>query len=157
MVCGLVFSSCGAFVTACAPTNTTTKPVEVIVADACVHHASSDSAAPPRPCGATPTNNSDPDCAGPNHWATNMAFVDLKNAKLVTNDQIDFTKTKAVLIASQQIGPDLWHQVHLVSYQRKDGSTVQAITVSDASREECSLSDVQVFVVSERLPLTRGR
>jgi len=33
----------------------------------------------------------------------------------------------------------------------RSGRTIEVITVSDASHEECSLGDVAVFVVSQRL------
>ena len=93
----------------------------------------------------------DPDCSGPNHWPAAMVFGAMKNAKIVTNDQIDFSRTRATRIASEKIGPDLWRQVHLVRYFRWDGSVLEAIAVSDSSQEECSMGDVQTFVISEKL------
>jgi hypothetical protein len=93
----------------------------------------------------------DPDCGGPNHWPAAMVFVAMKNAKIVTNDQIDFSRTRVTRIASEQIGPDLWRQVHLVQYFRRDGSALEAIAVSDSSQDECSMGDVKTFVISTKL------
>ncbi|MDD2720598.1 MAG: hypothetical protein PHH47_04745 [Gallionella sp.] len=92
-----------------------------------------------------------PDCAGVEHWATSMAFVYLKNQKITNNDALDFTKTKTVRLASERIGKDLYRQVHHVTFTEKSGRTIEAITVNDASSEECSMSSVQVFVVSMQL------
>ena len=92
-----------------------------------------------------------PDCAGVGRWAASMAYVHLKNAGLVSPETVDFKKTTSVRFASQQIGKDLFHQVHLVTFTKKDGGVVQVITVNDASNDECSMSDVVVFVVSKKL------
>ena len=99
----------------------------------------------------------DPDCGGPNHWPAAMVFVAMKNAKIVTNDQIDFSRTRVTRIASEKIGPDLWRQVHLVQYFRRDGSALEAIAVSDSSQEECSMGEVQTFVISEKLLPSGGK
>ena len=87
----------------------------------------------------------DPDCAGPDRWAASMTFVQLKNAGVLTNEQVDLSKTTSVQIASQKIGRDLYRQVFKVTYVRKDGAVVQSIAVSDASKEECSMSGVTVY------------
>jgi hypothetical protein len=92
-----------------------------------------------------------PNCSGTGNWPASMAFVAMKNAKLVTNDQIDFSRTKVRRLTSEQVKKGLWRQVHLVQYYRKDGTVLEAITVSDASLDECSMGDVQTFVVSEKL------
>ncbi len=55
------------------------------------------------------------DCSGVNHWASSMAFVELKNNGLTTNDKLDFNKTTSVRISSEKIAEDLYKQVHLVT------------------------------------------
>ena len=90
-------------------------------------------------------------CTGVDSWATNMAFVHLKNAGLTDNDRLDFTKTKVVRLASEKIGKDLYRQLHLVTFTQKTGEIIEVITSNDASHEECSMSGVQVFVISKRL------
>ena len=93
----------------------------------------------------------DPDCSGTNRWPTNMAFVHLKNAGITDNSKLDFTKTKTIRLASEKIGKDLYRQVHIVTFTEKSGKTIEVITVNNASEEECSMSDVEVFVVSHHL------
>ena len=94
-----------------------------------------------------------PDCSG--SWPTNMAFVHLKNAGLADNYSIDFSKTKTVRLASEKVGKDLWHQVYHVTFTKKSGDAIDAIAVHDASHEECSMTGVEVFVVSKHLPEAR--
>lgn len=93
----------------------------------------------------------DPDCAGVERWATKMAFVQLKNSGITDNSKLDFTKTKTVRFASEKIGEDLYRQIHHVTFTEKSGKTIEVITVNDASNEECSMSDVDVFVVAKHL------
>jgi hypothetical protein len=90
-----------------------------------------------------------PDCSG--GWPTNMAFVHLKNAGLTDNGSIDFSKSKTVRIASEEVGKDLWHQVYHVTFTKRAGDVIDTIDVHDASIAECSMSGVEVFVVSKHL------
>ncbi len=99
----------------------------------------------------------DPDCTGVDRWPTNMAFVHLKNAGLTDNYKIDFTKTKTIKLASEKIGKNLYRQIHYVTFTEKSGNTIEVITINDASDEECSMSDVEVFVVAKHLGGKRGR
>ena len=95
-----------------------------------------------------------PDCSG--GWPTNMTFVHMKNAGLVDNSSIDFSKTKTVRLASQKVGKDLWHQVYDVTYTKKSGEAIEAIAVHDASAEECSMTGVDVYVISKHLGGKQG-
>jgi hypothetical protein len=90
-----------------------------------------------------------PDCSG--SWPTNMAFVQLKNAGLADNKSIDFSKTRTVRLASERLGKDLWRQVYLVTFTKNSGEEIEAIAIHDASDEECSMSGVEVYVVSKHL------
>lgn len=80
-----------------------------------------------------------------------MAYSYLKNAGILHSDNVDFAKNRAVRLASEKIGKDLYRQVHRITFVKKSGQPIVAITVSDASHIECSMSDVDVYVVSERL------
>jgi hypothetical protein len=80
-----------------------------------------------------------------------MAFVLLKNADITTNSKIDFSKTQTVRLASEKIGKDLYHQVYDVIFTEYSGRTIESIAVNDASHEECSMTEVELFVVSQRL------
>jgi hypothetical protein len=93
----------------------------------------------------------DPDCAGVERWPTKMASVHLKNAGITDNDRVDFTKTKTIRLASEKIGKDLYRQIHHVIFTEKSGNTIEVITINDASNEECSMSGVDVFVISKHL------
>jgi hypothetical protein len=93
----------------------------------------------------------DPDCSGTERWPTKMAFVHLKNAGITDNEKLDFTKTKTVRLASERIGKDLFRQIHHVTFSEKTGNTIEVITVNNASSEECSMSGVDVFVISKHL------
>jgi hypothetical protein len=97
-----------------------------------------------------------PQCDGTDNWATNMAFVHLKNAGLIHNETTDFTKTKTVRIASEMIGKDLYRQVHDVTFTEKSGDLIEVITVNDASHQECSMSGVEVYVISQKLGRLKG-
>jgi len=101
-----------------------------------------------------PASAKDPDCAAPDNWPTNMAFVHLKNAGITANDKIDFSKTRTVRLASEKIGKNLYRQIHHVTFTKKSGATIEVITSNDASSEECSMSGVDVFVVSRHLGKT---
>ena len=92
-----------------------------------------------------------PDCSGVNRWATNMAYAQLKNEGIVTPEAVDFTKTITKRIASEKIGDDLYKQVHHVVFTLKNSSTIKVITVNDASSEECSMSSVEIYVVSKQI------
>ena len=93
----------------------------------------------------------DPDCTSVDGWATSMAFVHLKNAGITDNYKVDFSKTKTIRLASEKIGKDLYRQIHHVTFTENSGSTIEVITMNDASHQECSMSGVDVFVVSKYL------
>jgi len=78
--------------------------------------------------------------------------VRIANAGIV--DKVDFAKTKTARLASERIGQDLYRQVHRVIYTERSGKIIEAIVVNDVSSEECSMSSVEVFVVSKRLGST---
>jgi hypothetical protein len=90
----------------------------------------------------------DPDCSGIDRWPTSMAYVQLRNAGALDTG-IDFSKTKTVRLASEKIGDDRYRQIHEVTFVRTDGSELKVITSNVASHEECSMSAVEVFVVSK--------
>jgi hypothetical protein len=91
-----------------------------------------------------------PDCAGTNRWATQIAFATLKNAGITNNERVDFAKTRTVRIASERIGKDLYRQVHRITFTEKSGHAIDVITVNDASSQECSMSGVDVYVIAKR-------
>ena len=90
-----------------------------------------------------------PNCGG--GWPTKMAQSLLKNNGVLRSEEIDSLKTKTTRLASERLNSDLWHQVYLVTFVKRSGENIQAIVVHDASLEECSMTGVQVFLVSKRL------
>lgn len=92
-----------------------------------------------------------PDCSRVDSWATNMAFVHLKNSGITNNKALDFSKTNITLVASEKIDDDLYRQVHLIVFTEKTGNMIKVITVNNASSEECSMSGVQVLVIGKQL------
>lgn len=90
-------------------------------------------------------------CSDTNDWAASVALVHLRKAGLVEDANIDFDKTDVQLLAQQQIGDDLYKQIHTVTYTLKTGATVQVVTHSNATRESCAGSSVQTFVVERVL------
>jgi len=92
----------------------------------------------------------DPNCASPEAWPSSMAFTHLKNAGILDSKRLDFQKTRVHVLTSEKIGRDLYRQVHLVRFQNKSGEQVSAITINEVSHEECSMSNVDVYLVSEK-------
>jgi hypothetical protein len=93
----------------------------------------------------------DPDCTGVDRWPTKMAFVHLKNAGIVDNEHIDFSKTKTIRLASEKIGNNLYRQIHHISFSEQSGNIIEVITSNEVSDEECSMGDVDVFVIRQHL------
>lgn len=92
-----------------------------------------------------------PDCAGVNSWPTSMAFVHLKNAGDTDNARVDFAKTKTRKLASEGLGRGRYRQVHHVVFTEHSGRQLEAITVNEATDDECSGGDVAVYVISKHL------
>jgi hypothetical protein len=92
----------------------------------------------------------DPDCAGVNQWPTRSALVALKEAGLISG-KVDFTKTKTIRLASEQLSQDRYRQIHHVDVIEKSGNKVEIITQNDVSSVECSETGVEVYVISRRL------
>jgi hypothetical protein len=80
-----------------------------------------------------------------------MAFVHLKNAGLTDNDRLSFDKTRTTRLASEPMRDGLFRQVHRVTFTERTGGTIEVITVNDVSADECSMSGVDVYVISKHL------
>ena len=90
-----------------------------------------------------------PDCSS--GWPTKMALALLQNAGMTDSGKIDLSKSKTVRLASQKIGKDLYRQVYDVTFTEYSGRQIEAIAMHEASNEECSMSGVKLFVISQRL------
>jgi protein-disulfide isomerase len=94
----------------------------------------------------------DPKCDTPESWPAAMAHVQLKNAGVLVNEDVDFSRTAVQQIASQPIGKALYRQVFKITFHLKTGKLIEVIAVSDASEEECSMSRVTVYRIAGTLP-----
>lgn len=90
-----------------------------------------------------------PDCASPNGWPASIAFAKLKNAGIVKNTDLNLKKTEVHRLASEKIGKDLYRQVLEIVFFKTDGHVIRVVTMSDSSFEECSMGDVEVFLVAK--------
>ena len=90
----------------------------------------------------------DPDCGGVDSWVTNMSLAYLKNQGVTDSETLDFTRTNVIRLASKDIGNKLYRQVYLIEFAETSGNKIKVISMHDAGDEECSMSDVQVFVLS---------
>ena len=70
---------------------------------------------------------------------------------MANNENVDFSKTKTVRLASEKTGKDLYHQVYGVTFTEYSGRTIEDIAIHDASDEECSMTGIGLFVVSYHL------
>jgi hypothetical protein len=90
-----------------------------------------------------------PDCSGTGDWPTMSTFSRLKFLGIA--DDVLTAKTRTTRIASEKIGKDLYRQVHRITFTEVSGKTVEAIVVNNVSSEECSMSSVEIFMVSKHL------
>lgn len=88
-----------------------------------------------------------PDC---HSWPMNMAEAWMKNAGIVDIAHLDESKTEIRQLASEKKGKDLYTQVYHFVFHDKSGGSYEVITQSDASSTECSMSEVNSFLVSKK-------
>jgi hypothetical protein len=60
-------------------------------------------------------------------------------------------KNEAIPVVIEKIGKDLYRQVYDITWYSKSGDQFRAITINDASSQECSVSGVTMYVVSRRI------
>jgi hypothetical protein len=85
------------------------------------------------------------------NWPKNMAFVHLKNEGLIDSKLVNDDKTEVKQLASEKLGTDLYREIYLIKYIEKSGNEIEVITINDTSSEECSMSDVEVFLITKKL------
>ena len=87
-----------------------------------------------------------PDC---DSWPMNISEGWLKNAGIVDIINLDESKTKSTLLASEKKAKGLYTQIyHFIFYDEK-GNTYEIITKNDASYEECSMTAADVYLISK--------
>ncbi|AHN28275.1 hypothetical protein SALWKB2_0893 [Snodgrassella alvi wkB2] len=73
----------------------------------------------------------------------------LKKVGIVDNINLDESKTKITLLASEKKAKGLYTQIYHFIFYDTTGNTYETITKNDASYEECSMSDVDVYLISK--------
>ena len=87
-----------------------------------------------------------PDCYS---WPMNMSEVWLKNAGIVDIKNLDESKTKITLLASEKKAKGLYTQIYHFIFYDTTGNTYETITKNDASYEECSETAADVYLISK--------
>ncbi|PIT59933.1 hypothetical protein [Snodgrassella alvi] len=82
-------------------------------------------------------------------WPMNMTKAWMQNAGIVEIENLNESKTKITLLASEKKGKDLYTEIYHFIFFDKQGNSYQVITKNEASREECSISDVDSYLVSK--------
>ncbi|PIT66063.1 hypothetical protein BHC56_09730, partial [Snodgrassella alvi] len=62
---------------------------------------------------------------------------------------LDESKTKSTLLASEKKAKGLYTQIYHFIFYDTTGNTYEIITNSDASYEECSMSGVDIYLISK--------
>ena len=87
-----------------------------------------------------------PDC---HSWPMNMSEVWLQNAGIVAIENINESKTKITLLASEKKAKGLYTQIYHFIFYDTTGNTYETITKNDASYEECSETAADVYLISK--------
>ncbi|OCG34302.1 hypothetical protein A9G28_11550 [Gilliamella sp. Fer1-1] len=88
-----------------------------------------------------------PDC---HTRALDKAKEWLKNSNIVEIENLNQSKLRITLLASEQKSKDLYTQIyHFVFYDNKN-KAYEVITKSEASNKDCSIGEVDSYLVSKR-------
>ena len=85
-----------------------------------------------------------PDCYS---WPMNISEGWLKKVGIVDNINLDESKTKITLLASEKKAKGLYTQIYHFIFYDSIGNSYETITNNDASYEECSMSGVDVYLI----------
>ncbi|MDW6002753.1 hypothetical protein [Vibrio mangrovi] len=81
-------------------------------------------------------------------WPMNMAKIWLQDKKIVNEDELNEDRTQFKLLASETMKNAQYTDVYLFSFFDKTGKEYDVITQNISSDEECSISDVNIYMVS---------
>ena len=87
-----------------------------------------------------------PDCYS---WPMNISEGWLQNAGIVDVINLDESKTKITLLASEKKAKGLYTQIYHFIFYDTTGNTYETITKNDASYEECSETTADVYLISK--------
>jgi len=82
-------------------------------------------------------------------WPMNMTEVWLKNSGIVDIPDLDESKTEVKLLASEKKPHHLYTKIFRFVFHARDGKTYEVITKNEASDDECSVSEVNSYLVSK--------
>jgi hypothetical protein len=88
-----------------------------------------------------------PDC---HNWPMNMTEMWMRSAGIVDFKNLNIPKTKITLLASEKKGKDLYTQIYYFVFYDQKGKSYEVITKNEASYEECSMSQVNSYLISKR-------
>ena len=86
-----------------------------------------------------------PDCYS---WPMNISEGWLKKVGIVDNINLDESKTKITLLASEKKAKGLYTQIYHFIFYDAIGNSYEIITNNDASYGECSETGVDVYLIS---------
>ena len=86
-----------------------------------------------------------PDC---DSWPMNISEGWLQNAGIVDVINLDESKTKITLLASEKKAKGLYTQIYHFIFYDAIGNSYEIITNNDASYGECSETGVDVYLIS---------
>ena len=86
-----------------------------------------------------------PDC---DSWPMNISEGWLKNAGIVDIINLDESKTKSTLLASEKKAKGLYTQIYHFIFYDAIGNSYEIITNNDVSYGECSETGVDVYLIS---------
>ncbi|SER18994.1 hypothetical protein SAMN05216522_113104 [Rosenbergiella nectarea] len=89
--------------------------------------------------------NSSNDC---HSWPMNMAEVWLKNSGFIKIPDIDESRTEVKLLSSEKKPHNLYTNIFKFVFYTKDHKKFEVITQNDASDDECSITEVNSYLVS---------
>ncbi|PIT12881.1 hypothetical protein [Snodgrassella alvi] len=82
-------------------------------------------------------------------WPMSMTEVWMKNTEIVDIKDLDESKTKITLMATEKKGKDLYTQIYHFIFYDKYNNSYEIITKMDSSHEECSISSVNGYLISK--------
>lgn len=82
-------------------------------------------------------------------WPMNITEGWLKRSGIIDISDLDEPKTEVKLLASQRKAHNLHTNIYRFVFHAKDGRKFEVITQNDASDEECSMSEVNSYLVSK--------
>ena len=80
-----------------------------------------------------------------------MDFAQLKNANMLNNEDVEFSRIQMRRLASEKKSDGAYLQIHRVTFLKKDLSRLTVLTENLTSHAECSEGPVTVYVVTDVL------